>query len=177
MTTFALIPGTFNPLHKGHLAIHSYCLNKRETPVFFIAKKPFDKVNVPNWRDRVDQINNLGCYYRVVKDKTFAAQITTNYNKLIKHGWNTYDFSYTLNIGIDTFVRLQDVSYYGSEEAFVTSVKNMNKHNLIDIRVFPRNGVKTVEVHPFLQELNLVTFVTDFEELNISSTELRNNAL
>lgn len=162
-----LIPGTFNPVHDGHLAICEYVLDQLEAPVPLISTKPFDKTldNSVSESARL-QFVKLGIPCMLVEHSTLAGQLLE-----IQKYYPLQNVSFTFNIGIDTLARLNDLKYYQSEKAFQLSLRMMRGLNLYKIRAFPRNGIDEIEVRPELKPL--VEFIKSFKQVNISSTEIR----
>lgn len=167
--TLSLIPGTFNPLHKGHLAIENYCKNKKEYPMFLISVYPFDKENVPSFVERALQFHGIYPYLGV-ESKSIGGQIKEvvgTYVQLYKF----YPSKMIVNIGMDTMARVNDLKYYDNNTVFQEFCNLLSDFNVL-LRAFPRNGVKKIELR---KELVIHTeFVSSFEEIAISSTELRN---
>lgn len=169
----SLIPGTFNPLHEGHLAIYKYCQAKSERTTFLISGNPFDKEGVPSITERRKQFFDLDLSHIVVESRTLICQlreVAGLYALIYGSMWD----GFIINIGIDTLSRLNDLKYYENEEHFEYSMDELAS-SYTKIRAFPRNGVKRI---PLRSSLMLHTeFVSSFDEVNISSTEIRNGLL
>lgn len=169
----SLIPGTFNPLHEGHLAIYRYCVAKNEQTTFLISANPFDKEGVPSSTERRKQFMDLDLTHAVVESKTLIGQLREMaglYALIYGHIWD----GYVINIGIDTLSRLNDLAYYENEDHFEFAMDEFAS-SYTKIRAFPRNGVKRI---PLRSSLMLHTeFISSFDEVNISSTEIRNKGV
>jgi hypothetical protein len=169
MTALSLIPGTFNPLHEGHMAIYNYCVAKNESTIFLISVYPFDKDAI-SFTDRRSiftqkQLFHIGVESRSILGQTreIAGLYASNYGAIIP--------AMTINVGMDTLSRINDLKYYDSEDEFHYMCDEFANAN-IKIRAFPRNGLRHIKLRPSL--LLHTEFVSSFEEINMSSTEIRN---
>lgn len=165
----SLIPGTFNPFHNGHKAIGDYCAKRGEKVCYCVSAYPFDKTDIPSVAIRYKQMSDT-LMVMTFESRSLAGLLLEAIGNFYLWGYSLDD-GFRINIGIDTLTRVNDMKYYPDKEYFETFLEDMYQTNT-KIRAFPRNGVKYLDLHPKLE--SYVEFAVDFEEVNISSTELRN---
>ena len=164
-----IFPGTFNPIHNAHIKMAEFALGKYD----------FEKIIfIPSYLPPHKEINKNLAQHRfnmvklAVKDNPKFEVSDVEYKsegksyslitvkKIIEH----YGISGKLNfiIGTDAFAKLN--TWYKADEL----------KNLVHFIVFPRSG--TIDETIFKQyKTNGWNFeITDFPEMDISSTEIRN---
>jgi nicotinic acid mononucleotide adenylyltransferase len=181
--TIYVYPGSFNPLHIGHLAIAQYVKEryKAET-IFEICNCPNDKnpVSEEDLAKRVKQFTMLSRLVTVTNNTSFLEKSTTKaiakYLSTINTDFPDWKFDcslfkITFIVGADTINRIDDIKYYcGSVREHVRAMSIFAASG-VRFLVFPRHGHLTNNLSPDI--MHLCEFVTDFESVNISSTQIR----
>lgn len=173
-------PGSFNPLHIGHLAIAQYVEARYQQDVLFeICSCPNDKdkISDSDIAKRVKQFSIIGRPVTVTENTSFIEksewEATLKYKEIFQlDRFKAEDVTFI--VGADTITRIDDIKYYyGSVREHIRAM------NLLYIRgvkflVFPRTGHLTDDLSPDI--MKLCEFVTDFEAVDVSSTQLREQA-
>jgi nicotinic acid mononucleotide adenylyltransferase len=166
-----VFPGSFAPLHEGHLKVASYIDNlfKKDYYLRFeICKEAYDKGTISDEeiQKRCKQFHMIGRDVVVTTNTSFVEKIQN-----IHQYFPTYGFKVYFAIGWDTARRLCDSKYYFDSELEMLRCINILKERKATFLVFPRNGKLHEEIIPELAEI--CEFQTEFEQINVSSTQLR----
>jgi len=156
LNNWCLIPGSFNPAHEGHIAIGLDCLKRNIQPVYEISLPNCDKpdISLEEGKKRARQFTKFG--FPVIIDSW----------PYFTEKWANLKPTY-IAVGADTwnrFVALE--TYNGNTDLQAHTFKKCQTHFLI----FPRPGYTPLIVD---NKVLSYTFVSNFDEVNISSTELR----
>ena len=153
--------GTFDPPHKGHLAIIDYCINLCDKLIIFPSKVSPTKNKFPiaSDSDRVKMLNHITeDYSNVVVDPYEINQgeksFTINTIDYLKEKFSNYDIS--MVIGLD---QLQNFENWMAHDKILEKV---------DIICFRRNG------YSIKQKYLKAEIIKDFN-FNISSSYIRQN--
>lgn len=158
-----IFPGTFNPIHKGHLKIAEYTLNKYHfdkiifIPSYIPPHKILDK-NLSKHRFEMIKLaikNNNKFEISDIEYKSEEKSYSINtVSKIIEQ----YNINNRLNfiIGTDAFAQIN--TWYKANEL----------KRLVHFIVFPRKGYNIEHITDWDYEL------VDMEMIDISSTNIRN---
>lgn len=156
-----IFPGTFNPIHQGHLKMAEFALNKFNfdkiifVPSYIPPHKEIDKKLAEHRFNMVKLAISENPYFEI-SDFEYK-QNGKSYSILtVKHFIEKYSIKGKLNfiIGTDAFSKID--SWYHAEEL----------KSLVHFIVFPRRGTN-IEDSDWDYEL------TEMEYVDISSTEIR----
>ena len=141
-----IVPGSFNPLHDGHLGILRYLQKYRYSSRIYLdlSIKNFEKPPI-DYCSLSSRIGQIEAATAGLIDGIVVTSAATFEEKLKIYRWPTFA------IGVDTFNRIPNPD----------SFKN-------PFLVFPRNGEKPQE------SVNL-RFVERHTEINVSSSDIRKN--
>lgn len=171
-----VFPGSFNPLHEGHIAMAEAVYKKTRRTVFFeICVKNSDKplVDYMRLRERIEQIESV-----LSNNPMYAGYIVSNNTLFVQKAQRSGFKHYML--GMDTFNRLfsnkYDVLYdTGTDKYSLTKKEEIFKQEGMHFWVSNRAGVENRT--GYTHDSNLWTFIKDEEytDTGISSTQLRIN--
>jgi len=162
-----ILGGSFDPAHKGHVAISKEALKKfnLESVIWAITNQnPLKKKSKNNLKKRIDGCKKIIGFNKLIKVKFFENVINSNktadlINHLAKN--NKYDLFFLM--GADNLINFH--KWYKWRQI-------LKKSNII---VFDRHGYKKKSLNSKTyrsQDKEHITFV-EFNKVNISSSQLR----
>lgn len=158
-----IFPGTFNPIHEGHLKMAEYALQQYdfEKIIFIPAYIPPHKSISQNLAEHRYKMVEMAISENPkfeVSDIEYKSDGTSYSLITVKKIIEQYSIKGRLNfmIGTDAFAKID--SWYKAEEL----------KSLVHFIVFPRRGTDVENIKGWDYEL------TDMEMIDISSTEIRN---
>jgi hypothetical protein len=167
-----LYPVSANPLHSGHLSVAQYIFETYDTDVLFeICNETYDKDKIDDNEiaRRLKQFSLIGreC---IVSDRTSFVEKAIYYKSFFEKTV-CYKSSNNFVVGYDTIKRIDDPKYYyGSEVEKNRCLKIINDLGWT-FHVFPRDG--KIDENLSTNITDMCIFHTDFKEVNINSTALR----
>ena len=151
--------GSFNPVHKGHISLVQYLIDKNYVDEVLIipTQNYWDKNNLVSIEDRINMLKLL---------ETDKIHIDSSYNDIPYTSDLMNKLSSEINeelfliIGADNLLRFDEWHNY----------KELLNYNII---VIPRNNI---DANALIKNLgdNKMTLVSNYKEMNISSTDIRN---
>jgi len=164
--TVCIFPGTFNPIHNGHLKMAEFVLNKYKFDkiIFIPAYLPPHKEishNLAQHRFKMVELAISTNPKFEISDIEYKSDSTSYSLITVKKIIEQYKLESRLNfiIGTDTFVNLN--TWYKADEL----------KELLHFIVFPRKGVD--KDFSELKKQGWDFEITDMDFLEISSTEIR----
>jgi len=181
MKSLIIYPGTFNPLHRGHLAIAQWAQRyyspanaKVWKSVYFdVANGSYDKdsyIQEYEFNERCRAIHDLGYQTYITNERSFLRKEWVI--RELNDTWYSKYYIYFL-VGIDTAERIDSPDYYCGSEVERTDVLDSFDQKRTRFVVFPRAGKEYSAEHfsPAFQALAIKA--EGFTEVNMSSSELR----
>lgn len=173
----AILPGSFNPIHDGHIRMVKHMANKLNKPIYLeisvgnVDKLSLDIIDVAERVQSIEKAMEADAHFKAVCAGVILSHLPTFYDKM--WAYNNAEFI----LGSDTGMRLFDSKYESS------SFAGPNKDKMVDLcqmntapifHILPRPG------HFMHREFNedyrrYFNFIDDFEGADISSTAIREN--
>ncbi len=163
---YILYPGSWNPLHSGHLEVAHHVEKKYGVaPVFAISRNTYDKGTISE-----EEINRRAKQFQCIgREYIFSDKVSFVEKSTIR----TREESYFIT-GYDTIKRVDDPKYYFNSIEEKNRCLKIIYLNSWKFLVFPRNGKLKEDLSPEITKLCI--FQDDFKEIDISSTEIRNKS-
>ena len=163
-----IFPGSFNPIHFGHLNMADFALEKYKfdkiifIPAHIPPHKNLDK-NLSNHRLNMVRLAVSGNKNYEVSDIEYKSDNKSYSLVTVKKLIDLYKLNAPLNfiIGTDAFEKIE--SWYKADEL----------KKLVRFIVFPRNGQKEKSIYNNLKSKGWDFEIVDFTPVDISSTEIR----
>lgn len=172
------IPGSFNPLHCGHLAIAEWADKNEFFPIFEISRLRYGKslYGPLEMNNIVSQFTYIGRPHVVTKAVTFLnkAQYLTSepYRNIAKNKYGKIFSCPTFLIGYDTAKRICDPKYsFDSEHEMLRGLKLMEDLGTRFI-VFERSGESDLTIFPERFQA-MSSLANGYKSIDISSTKIR----
>lgn len=148
--------GSFNPVHIGHINIIKELLEKKYVDKVYVVPTMsyWDKNNLIDIKDRVNMLKLVSDYNIIIDDT--SNNLTYTYQILDKYKTLYPNCDIKLIIGADNLVNLD---------------KWMNYKKILNCGVIVI-GRNKLDISEYLKD-NII--ITDISEIDISSTEIRNN--
>jgi nicotinate-nucleotide adenylyltransferase len=155
-----IFPGSFDPVHKGHIAVVNYLLDNNivDKVVMVPTMDYWDKVNITNLSDRINMLKYFERENIIIDQDNNNCRYT--YELLFKLQEQYKNDELCLIIGADNLLRL-------------TEWKNFDdiiKHKII---VLNRDGINLKKYIDRIGHKEQFIIVEDFIEIDISSTNIR----
>lgn len=169
-----VMPGSFNPLHDGHMEMINQTTdwilkNKNheasKTPIFSITLNNFDPDKNPVWDDVLDRVTSL-----IPKGKVM---VTNSYKMAdLIHMSHRTGASLHVPVGWDTFMRMEDELFTEEKYRCITWHIFDRDHAIANHRASGTENAKQVIRN--LDNNSNVVLHEEREHMTLSSTEIRN---
>ena len=162
-----ILGGTFDPAHKGHLAISREALKKFNLKKIIWAitnKNPFKKKSTHNLKKRITTCKKIINKNKSIRIRYFEDKIKSNRSSdLIDYLYKNYNYELFFLIGADNLISFH--KWYKWKNI-------LKKSRLI---VFDRHGYKkkSLDSKTFNSKLEKQLTFVKFNKVNISSSQLR----
>jgi nicotinic acid mononucleotide adenylyltransferase len=159
-------PGSFAPLHQGHINIARYVYNKYLSPIDFeISIRNVDKPDLTE-EDMDKRIED----FKSKKEPCFGSLWITNAPRFLNKAKMFPGTTFV--VGYDTFKRICDLKYYENGVHFNETLEMFDKLK-IEWMIFPRPN-QTFSLYDYPEAITKHADVeSEFVPLNISSTMIR----
>ncbi len=162
-----ILGGSFDPAHKGHLAISREALKKFELKSVIWAitnQNPFKKKTSKNLEERIILSKKIAKKNKKIKVKYFEKIINSNKTTdLIDHLYNTQKYELFFLIGADNLIKFHKWHKW-------KNILNKSKLIVFDRHGYKKNSLNSVTYKSFANKS--VKFI-EFNKVNISSSQLR----
>ena len=152
--------GSFNPVHNGHIKLVNYLLdNNYVDKVLIVATLGYwDKTNLVNIIDRINMLKYFESENIIIDNKHYNHRYTY---ELMRKLSKEYNDELYLIMGADNIINFDKWKNY--EELLNYKIIVMNRNN--------------IDIKSYIKKYNTSNFivVNDYEFLDVSSTEIRNN--
>ena len=162
-----ILGGSFDPAHKGHLAISKEAQKKFDLKLIIWAitnQNPFKKKTSKNLKERINFCRKIIKNKKFIKVKYFEDLINSNKTSdLIDHFYKIQKYELFFLIGADNLIKFHKWHKW----------KNiLKKSKLI---VFDRHGFKknSLNSKTYKNSTNKTVTFVEFNKVNISSSQLR----
>jgi len=157
----SMVCGSFDPIHEGHLTIFNNAM-KDEITVFEITKQNADKGYISN-EDLYARIQS----FEDMKLPLIVTDKATFLDKSIMFPCTNFC------VGYDTFERIMNKKYYNNDTLLQEIHIRTIVRNECSFTVYPRNGKSLKDFSIPNHLLGSILYPNKFEEVDISSSRLR----
>jgi hypothetical protein len=157
--------GSWNPLHYGHLEVADHAEQSTGLPLIF-------ELSVRNCSK--EDVSEESVYTRIIQftdiDRGIVVNFTPNFVEKA-----TLFLGCTFVLGVDTITRVGDLNNYFGHEPTMRRTFELIAEKGCGFLVYPRDGVSLDDVDIPQELRDLCISPTNFMEIDISSTKLREN--
>lgn len=162
-----IFPGSFNPLHEGHVAIGNYIRDKyRISPYFEIALHNADKHGIQEY----EAVRRSKAILKHGFPVLINASLLGGYFVLKS---DIYGGECNFIVGTDTIKRIDDVRFYGNDEVSRDNTIKYLAQGRTKFMVIPRYNETLSDLTLSARLRSICVDEKDFTPINISSSELR----